>query len=440
MPANDYLMKKHNTWFAVLNVPPKLRKAMGRTRFRKSLETSSLADANRLKYAHIAEWKRQIDLQAKGMPDKFAKIREEFITLRQHIAEAPDRWVDDQGREVNWRKELISDMLERASEVADEHGDRVGTQMKMIALSKATFIKDTYGQWLAQFEGTGQTKMQHETAVKRYLSFAGETATIEETSRKRTGEYVNSLLATSGLSRRTIQRHCSSLASLWTWYKARGLTEFAENPWRGHGLAGKKGKAPYRKAYDDALILKLLRTDYGNRYKDTLPDLIRLALLTGARLEVFCAMKKSSVEKREDGYWVTIESDKTDAGTRTIPLHSAGAAIIARRLKGEGEYLFAGLEPGGPDKKRSWYVSKMFNYHRKKAGLIEKGQDFHAFRNTFIACMEGHGVAESTTKLLVGHKRESMTYGHYSKGERVKLREAIEALDYGAGVMKAIRT
>jgi integrase len=46
----------------------------------------------------------------------------------------------------------------------------------------------------------------------------------------------------------------------------------------------------------------------------------------------------------------------------------------------------------------------------------QPGKDFHALRNTFIRTMEGLEVAESTVKLLVGHKRTSMTYGHYSKG------------------------
>ena len=71
--------------------------------------------------------------------------------------------------------------------------------------------------------------------------------------------------------------------------------------------------------------------------------------------------------------------------------------------------------------------------------MIEKGKVFHALRNTFIACTEGHGVPESTVKLLVGHARDSMTFGHYSNGERVSLRAAINRLDYGAEIMDAIR-
>jgi len=70
--------------------------------------------------------------------------------------------------------------------------------------------------------------------------------------------------------------------------------------------------------------------------------------------------------------------------------------------------------------------------------VSERLEDFHALRNTFIELMEGLEVAESTVKLLVGHKRQSMTYGHYSKGQRVNLRKAIERVDYGPKIMEAI--
>jgi hypothetical protein len=60
-------------------------------------------------------------------------------------------------------------------------------------------------------------------------------------------------------------------------------------------------------------------------------------------------------------------------------------------------------------------------------------------RNTFTEAMEAAEVPESTTKLIIGHKRPSLTYGHYSKGERVKLREHINKLHYSRDVMRLIR-
>jgi hypothetical protein len=46
------------------------------------------------------------------------------------------------------------------------------------------------------------------------------------------------------------------------------------------------------------------------------------------------------------------------------------------------------------------------------ADVAERGQDFQVTRNDFIKCMEGHEVPASTVKHLVGHARQSMTFGH----------------------------
>ena len=86
-----------------------------------------------------------------------------------------------------------------------------------------------------------------------------------------------------------------------------------------------------------------------------------------------------------------------------------------------------------------WYVSKAFGRYRRQLGLTQPLEDFHALRNTFIETMEGAEVPESTVKLLVGHKRESMTFGHYSKGRRVALRDSVNRLSYPEEVMALIQ-
>jgi integrase len=167
-------------------------------------------------------------------------------------------------------------------------------------------------------------------------------------------------------------------------------------------------------------------------------DLVRLALATGARLDELCALRTADVEKRRDGLWLTVVKGKTAAAIRSVPVHPSVVHILKRRAAEGGQFLFDGLEPGGPDAKRSWYVSKAFGRFRKQVGVAGPLQDFHALRNTFTAAMEGAEVLETTVQLLVGHKRGSLTYGHYSKGERVSLRKAISRLKYGAAVMKLI--
>jgi hypothetical protein len=74
-----------------------------------------------------------------------------------------------------------------------------------------------------------------------------------------------------------------------------------------------------------------------------------------------------------------------------------------------------------------------------KPKLVEGGRKVKLCAKTFTEAMEAAEVPESTTKLIIGHKRPSLTYGHYSKGERVKLRDYINKLHYSRDVMRLIR-
>lgn len=445
MSSHQYLVRRGNAWYATVEIPKPLRPLLnGKSRFMKALGTSNLADANRLKLPLVAEWKRQIALLAKqGKPDPLAQIREQFAGWRTVIAAELDVWEeDDDGRQFNRRLERISDMLDGASQLPDE----VGPAMRDFALGKATLIRDHYQTWIAEFVGTEQTKDQGAFAIKLYLEWAGDTATVEEVSRKKAGQFVGHLLEKSGKSRRTIERYVSSISSFWKWMLRRGHTESELNPWLGHGLASKKGKRPTRRALPDEAVLKLLRARYSisgqraeRRYETVLPDVLRIALASGMRLGEICELESSDVEKREDGYWFNLGEGKTEAAERSVPVHECIVPIVTRRLKDKDRFLIANLVRGGRDQRRGHHVSKAFGRFRKHAGVTERWQDMHAVRHTFTSCMEGHDVLESTVKLLIGHSRGSLTYGHYSKGDRVNLRAAIERLDYGLQIMSAIR-
>jgi integrase len=185
-------------------------------------------------------------------------------------------------------------------------------------------------------------------------------------------------------------------------------------------------------------LIKVLSGHATPRYTETIHDLVRLALVTGARLDELCSLKVGDVHERADGWWISIREGKTAAAVRDIPVH-ASAAHVLTRCKGLRGFIFGGLVPGGADKKRSWNVSKAFGQYTRKLGLGEERQVFHSLRKNFIEAMEAAEVPESTTKLIVGHARQSMTYGHYSKGLRVKLRKSINKLRYASAIMRLIR-
>ena len=67
-----------------------------------------------------------------------------------------------------------------------------------------------------------------------------------------------------------------------------------------------------------------------------------------------------------------------------------------------------------------------------------KRQGVHSTRYTYIELLEGAGVSLSTAKLLVGHKRTDITFGRYSAGGLVDLRESVEKMPYPAAIVNKI--
>ena len=118
-----------------------------------------------------------------------------------------------------------------------------------------------------------------------------------------------------------------------------------------------------------------------------------------------------------------------------IPVHKLVWPIVDERLKAASNgLLFAELDPGGPDAKRSWYVSKRFTEYRRKV-LGNSGEvDFHSLRRCFATYLDR---AQRITKAanasaideLMGHKKQTLALSLYSGGLRLAdLRKAVDAL------------
>jgi integrase len=197
-----------------------------------------------------------------------------------------------------------------------------------------------------------------------------------------------------------------------------------------------------RKPLSDDQLVSLLSGCYDTAtYRQVLADLLRLALVTGCRLEELCALKKADVLKHKDGYWLTITEGKTAAAEREVPIHPSVNHVLDRRRRGrgDGKHLFGEITPGAYGR-RSHHVSKAYKRYREMVGVSERGQDFHALRGTFTAMMEGAGVPVHTIQLLIGHSRRATmgTTAIYTRGERVDLRKVINKVRYSPRVTRLI--
>jgi integrase len=441
----QHLKLRGSTWYVYVQIPARLRKAAGQWAYIKSLNTGDLNQAERLKHAHVAAYKRKIEaLEKSGKPsDALADLYEKALAWRETMEKAKGEvlWTEPDGTPFYLTDEFLDHIKDETEDFEARHGQKAADTFYNIARGQGTPPLVTQIEpWLAEQQTIEQTKVQQRTVLRAFLAWAGKDVTISDVTRRRAGEYVSHLLSTTDMASQTARRYVSSLSSLWSWMERRGVA--SDNPWlrQGVGKKSKRGITQPRQQWTDDALVRVLSGPYTTRYSNILHDLVKLALVTGARLEELCALKVTDAHKRDDGWWIDIRQGKTMAAVRTVPIHDSVAHVLERRSATEHEFLFSNLVPGGPDKRRSANVSKTFTNYTRTLGLKkEERQTFHALRKTFVEVMEGADVPLSTIQLIIGHKRQSITLRVYSAGKRVQLREAINKLNYSDSVMRLIR-
>src|SRR5207249_2520638 len=105
-----------------------------------------------------------------------------------------------------------------------------------------------------------------------------------------------------------------------------------------------------------------------------LHDLMRIAGLSGMRIEEVCSLR---VRDLADGLFHVVDA-KTAAGIRDVPIHSALAPIVAARTARSrpDDVLFHELPPPPlsrvEDDRRSDPASKAFTRYRRSVGVDER--------------------------------------------------------------------
>lgn len=248
----------------------------------------------------------------------------------------------------------------------------------------------------------------------------------------------------TGLSNRTINRYATALSLVWEWAKRRSSLK-GDNPFddqhRKIGEKRKTTKYPYATEELKLLISSPDATPRKQTTKNTLAWLCLISAYSGLRLNEMCDRKTADL-KQENGVWYfNLVNAKTEAGDRRVPVHSilikAGLLDFINHHK--DEWLFPHLKAGGPDKKRSWYITQRFTDHRRKLGVTRIDEktgkdrvDFHSFRRTAIKALERARLPQTEVAQVVGHERGGITYGTYNPdGLSIEaLQQVVEAISY----------
>lgn len=219
-------------------------------------------------------------------------------------------------------------------------------------------------------------------------------------------------IQSSGLTAKTAKRKLSALSSYWRYLRHKGHVPRAEFPGRGITIMrDTKSPSDQRQSFSPEQVVNLWRMAEAEG-DHVLANAIKLAAYTGARIESLFQAKVSDIDETAGIPFVRF-GDKTTAGLRCVPIHTAIRPLVERlRSSPEaGGYLLPGRP--NPHGERSAAVGKRFGRMRTRAGFGHQ-HVFHSIRRTVASMLFTMGVKEAKAAQILGHEYTRMTYGVYA--------------------------
>lgn len=319
----------------------------------------------------------------------FSKLAEAYLSDRQRLGSA-DRLTEQTVGQMQVVYRLFSDHMADAA---------LGTVKARDAAEFFDKIKQLPSNW-------GRSPKTKERSLADLLELAAEAEGVR-------------------LTDRTLFRYMVALSQVWEWASKRDEVT-GKNPFSGQLTKGAgSGKSDAANTpWTDAAI-KAYFSAHPDASSKGAPDPMhwvpRIALLSGMRLEEICGLEADQLTKIDGVLCFDIRKGKTETSVRPVPVHTRLLPLL--KVAPQSGFVFPNLKPGGPDEKRSWNLGKQLG---RTFRSIPGGSTFHGFRKTVAQSFERAGVAETSAALILGHRRNDITYGIYSPhGLRMAQRKEI---------------
>lgn len=374
---------------------------IGKERVQRKLYTDSLSQARKLRDLYLAtgSWHS-------------TSMVEQGQAWRKHLDSETDK--------VHSASVLFGDVYE---DIADKHGSESANIFARVADGEMPIferLEAWHSDKRAGLKLKERTKADHRTGITRLVAWMNGRKLepfVPEVTQKIAEDYLDHLIE-SDVHPRTGNKALSSIRSMWNFMRVH------PNPWSGVTMDESNTTDEKERAFTNAEIMNLL----DGPADKTMQAVMRMACLTGARLEELFKLQISDVK---DGLlWIVNSKRKGPVTKRPVPIHNLLAPLIEELCKGrgQGDFVIAEGNPTGWDGTRSMAFSKRFATYRRKVGVDEKldGQrrskvNFHSFRRWLATQFEALEVSEIVAARIVGHKLDTMTYGLYSDGANVEV-------------------
>lgn len=438
-----FLERHGDQWRVTLAVPRHLQSRLG-TRLKQSLRTDSLALANRLKWDVIKELRERIHLaEGADVNDQAAVLREALLVRKEYRAalhEDLERDIrsaaESRSYEILGPEIAVEHNNEGSYPIFDKKREQLAQSFMRVAISNGTPLKLHYDDYLSKLKLNRRTIADDQRGINYLVSWCRKNDLKDDLSAittKIAKQFATDLPAlANGIQPRTALKYITRLGQYWKYLAYQEIHD--ENPWLA--VIVKVEETPHEeeeRAFTDGEVQTLL---LGNASTE-MHDLMMIAALTGARLDVIVDLKVGDTTKGAFKF----KPQKKEKSPRYVPIHPSLADIVERRTKGKEAADDFFPEFPGPKKEnslreRSFKASNQFTAYRRRCGVDEQipGRrrslvNFHSFRRWFITEAERAKVRPELISALVGHKRSGMTLGRYSEGPEMKsARRAIAAI------------
>ncbi|WP_170546541.1 tyrosine-type recombinase/integrase [Ruegeria arenilitoris] len=423
-----YIEKRRRRWYAVLDVPKDLRDTFRTKRLVQSLGTESKTEAERLVLPVVARWKAEFEAERTGSAVPLEELAKHY---REDIRKAREEEQSRSGfsdREVTTNSEIYEELLEDKVRKISESDPVQAERVYLIAKDETVDLLEHLETWLADLDNAPKT-----IDMKRHdvLAFAESYRFSHEVRKQVVQRWAHEYQASNSLAHGTMSRMVSACKGYWTYLQLAGLLDREDNPFE-NVLSKQKSKSKSktnrnkgREPFTPAQVVELLGRAKMNGDQQ-LYDAIDIARWTGCRIEEICSLKVSQVHRDH----IEIVDAKSDAGDRKIPIHNRLQPLLDQLCSAsEDGYVISNLSTNKYGD-RSNALGKRFG--RMKAAMGHgKSHVFHSIRKTVATLLENASVNENVSADIMGHEKQTMTYGVYSGGSSLELKnEAIQKLDY----------
>ncbi len=212
-----HLQRKYRTYYARVAIPPSLRQAFGskRTCLIRSLETTSLSEAQRKRHKVVDELKALIDAAktktVAGQGVTFdVGLAAEAMAFSKRIEKAFNAGEDDRAAAIS------VELIERSQEVEVKRGKTAGDTLWQ-AGNGATPLRLHFETWMNEKSFGARTKGDHRAALRKleiWMEAKGLTLVVNEVTNRIAGEFKIEEFSKKNAHPKTANKQLSSLRTI----------------------------------------------------------------------------------------------------------------------------------------------------------------------------------------------------------------------------------